>query len=207
MLSLLNRQEFVIFTTREYAQVAEISLSSASRTLARYAKEQTLTRLTKGIWANTTHPYFNPVACVPYLLGKEQGYLSFLTALHLHGVLSQIPNCFYIATTGHTRKLDTVIGRFEFIKLKPELMRAGIDWSDTRLPYLMASVEKALLDVIYISTRKNNRFGQLPELELVPGLFNKKLFLKLYKTLDVPIRIKSAMEKQVADIFEKYVEQ
>ncbi|VAW93565.1 hypothetical protein MNBD_GAMMA21-3066 [hydrothermal vent metagenome] len=200
MLSLLNRQEFVIFTTREYAQVAGISLSSASRTLARYTKEETLTHLTKGIWANTTHPYFTPLACVPYLLGKEQGYVSFLTALHLHSVLAQIPKSFHIAITGHTRKLDTEVGRFEFIKLKPELMREGIDWSETRLPYLMASVEKTLLDVIYISTRKHNRFGQLPELDLVPGLFNRKIFQKLFKTLDVPIRIKRAMEKQIDKI-------
>lgn len=59
-----------------------------------------LTRLTRGVWANTSHPDFHPLVCVPKLLGREQGYVSFLTALHLRGVISQIPRTIQVATTG-----------------------------------------------------------------------------------------------------------
>lgn len=193
MLSLLNQPEAVIFTTREYARMAGLSLSAASRQLGRYARQQAIVHITKGVWANTGHPYFTPLACTPYLLGKEQGYVSFLTALHLHGMLSQIPARHHIATTGHTRRLTTPVGEFDFIRLKPELMREGVEWSETKLPYPMATPEKALIDTLYISTRKNRRFAALPELELDAGGFQARRFKALFDRLPLSSRIKNAM--------------
>lgn len=195
MLKLLTQAEFVIFTTRDYASASQQSLSAASRQLGRYADEQAIARITKGVWANTQHPYFTPLACVPYLLGKEQGYVSFLTALHLHGMLSQIPSRFHVATTGHTRSLKTPVGQFDFITMKPALMREGVIWSDTKLAYPIASAEKSLLDTLYIGTRKQNRFAVMPELDLEAGHFKTKRFLQLLKTFEASSRIKSAMQK------------
>jgi len=193
MMTLFSRNEFVIFTTRDYATASAVELSSASRQLGRYSKQNVITKITKGVWANTEHPYFTPLACVPYLLGKEQGYVSFLTALHLQGVLSQIPQRYHIATTGHTRKLDTPVGCFDFIKLKPELMRDDINWSDTQIPYLIASGEKALLDTFYISTRKHNRFAVLPEIELGVEMFDQANYDRLFQNMPVSSRIKNAI--------------
>ena len=51
-----------------------------------------------------------------HLLHKEVGYMS---ALHYYGILSQIPKSVQIATAGHSRKLDTQIGQFEFFQIKP----------------------------------------------------------------------------------------
>ncbi len=192
MLELNSSPEFVIFTTRDYATAAGTSMSSASRRLDRLSERKALTRLTKGVWANTAHPHFHPLACVPYLLGKEQGYVSFLSALHLHGVLSQIPRTHQVATTGRPRVLESPVGRFEFLRVKPELMRDGVDWSDTHQPFLIASAEKALLDTLYIATRKSKRFASLPELDLDNG-FRRREFERLLKQLAYPVRIRSAM--------------
>lgn len=190
---MLNQPETVVYTTRDYAVMAGLSLSAASRQLSRYAQQAAIVHVTKGIWANTQHPYFTPLACTPYLLGKEQGYVSFLTALHLHGMLSQIPARYHIATTGHTRALKTPVGGFDFIRLKPELMREGIVWSETKLPYQIATAEKALMDTLYISTRKNRRFAALPELDLSPDVFRQKKFNALFDQLPLSSRIKNAM--------------
>ena len=195
MLELNSSTEFVVFTTRDYATASDVSISSASRRLERLSEREALTRVTKGVWANTAHPHFHPLACVPYLLGKEQGYVSFLTALHLHGVLSQIPRSHQIATTGRPRVLDSPLGKFEFLRIKPELMSDGIGWSDTHQPYLIASAEKALLDTLYIATRKGRRFASLPELEL-GGAFRHREFERLLKHSDYPVRIRSAIEKR-----------
>ncbi|MCJ7592830.1 MAG: hypothetical protein MUO51_15905 [Woeseiaceae bacterium] len=192
MLELNSSPEFVIFTTRDYATAGGTSMSSASRRLDRLSERKALTRLTKGVWANTAHPHFHPLACVPYLLGKEQGYVSFLSALHLHGVLSQIPRTHQVATTGRPRVLESPVGRFEFLRVKPELMRDGVDWSDTHQPFLIASAEKALLDTLYIATRKSKRFASLPELDLDNG-FRRREFERLLKQLAYPVRIRSAM--------------
>lgn len=194
MLDIFNSREFIIFTTRDYANYLGLSMSAASGRLSRLKDRKLLTRVTKSVWANVNHPYFHPVSCVPYLLNKEQGYVSFLTALHFHDLISQIPGTVQIATTGHSRTLDSPFARYEFIQIKPELMQKGVTWSETQLPYLMATAEKALIDVLYISTRKNRRFSRLPELTLTSPSFSKGRFRKLFRELPLTTRISSAMQ-------------
>jgi predicted transcriptional regulator of viral defense system len=193
MLDLFNSADFLIFTTRDFANYSSISIPAASKRLSRLAERKLLTRITKGLWANTGHPHFHPLACVPYLLGKEQGYVSFLTALHLYGLVSQIPKTIQIATTGHARTLDSPVGHYEFLQIKPELMKQGTQWSDTHLPYLIATAEKALIDTLYLSTRKNRRFARLPEVETTQTVFRKREFEWLLKQLPIPPRISAVM--------------
>jgi predicted transcriptional regulator of viral defense system len=164
--------------------------------LSRLSEKEFLTRITKGVWANTGHPYFHPLCCVPYLLGKEQGYVSFLTALHLHGVVSQIPKTIQVATTGRARSLNSPVGDYEFFQIKPELMTQGVDWSESRLPYLVASAEKALLDTLYLATRKNRRFARMPEIDIMQSGFREAEFERLFDELPIPTRILSAMRSQ-----------
>ena len=196
MLELFNKPEFVVFSTHDYATASGTSMPAASKRLDRLARKRFLTRVTKGLWANASHPHFHPLACVPYLLGKEQGYVSFLTALHLHGIVSQIPRAIQVATTGRGRKLDSAVGQFEFLRIKPELMRDGTEWSDTRQPYLIATPEKELLDVLYLSTRKNRRFASLPELDLIDSGFRALEFERLLRELSYSIRIRSAIRSR-----------
>lgn len=198
MLDLLNTDDFVIFTTREIAIHSGLSMSAAAKRLSRLAEKMLLTKITKGVWGNINHPYFHPLSCVPYLLGKEQGYVSFLTALHLHGVISQIPKTIQVATTGRGRALDSPVGRYEFFQIKPELMQQGADWSETRLPYLVATPEKALLDALYLSTRKNRRFAHLPELDVTQPGFRVRKFERLLDRLPIPTRVLSAIRSRWA---------
>jgi len=200
MLDIVNNKDFIIFTTRDYANYANLSVSAASKKLTRLKHKKLLTHVTKGVWANTENPYFHPISCVPYLLNKEQGYVSFLTALHFHGLLSQIPKTIQVATTGHSRTLDSSVAHYEFIQLKPELMQQGIAWSETRLPYSLATPEKALIDVIYIATRKNKRFIRLPELMLPEDSFNKNTFRKIFQNLPLPTRILNAMQTRAESL-------
>jgi len=176
MLDVFNSKDFIVFTTRDYANYANLSVSAASKKLTRLKNNKLLTHITKGVWANTSNPYFHPISCVPCLLGKERGYVSFLTALHLHGLLSQIPKTIQIATTDHNRTLDSTVAHYEFIQVKPELMQQGITWTETPLPYSLATAEKALIDVLYIATRKNRRFVRLPELTLNADIFSRNKF-------------------------------
>jgi predicted transcriptional regulator of viral defense system len=200
MLDIFNSADFIIFTTRDFANYSGISMSAASKRLLRLTDKKLLTRITKGLWANTSHPWFHPLACVPYLLGKEQGYVSFLTALHLYGLVSQIPKTIQIATTGHARTLNSPVGQYEFLQIKPELMKQGTKWSDTHLPYLIATAEKALIDTLYISTRKNRRFARLPEVETSQTAFRKREFERLLNHLPIPPRISAMMRKKEVNI-------
>jgi predicted transcriptional regulator of viral defense system len=196
-LGLFSSPELVIFTTRDFARYAGVSTAAASKRLARLAAgNSALVQLTRGVWANRAHPHFNVYACVPALLGSEQGYVSFLSALHLHGALSQIPASVQAATTGHGRSVRTPVGTFEFFQLKPEMFRDGVVWSDSPQPYRIATVEKALLDTFYIATRKRRRFAKLPELSLRDANFKKQRYRALVTALDLPLPIAAAMARR-----------
>jgi predicted transcriptional regulator of viral defense system len=202
-LDLLVSSDLVVFTTRDFAQQAGISLAAASKRLARLAaSNESLVQLTRGVWANQAHPHFSALACVPVLLGSEQGYVSFLTALHLHGAISQIPPNVQVATTGHARRAHTPVGTFEFFQLKPEMLVDGVVWSDTAKPYRIATVEKALLDTFYIATRKNRRFAKLPELSLADAKFNKRRYRALFAALALPAPIAAAMARRFEQVAE-----
>jgi predicted transcriptional regulator of viral defense system len=200
-LDLLNSQELVIFTTREFAQLAQVSLAAASKRLVRLAAaNSSFVQLTRGIWANRGHPHFNVLACVPVLLGSEQGYVSFLSALHLHGAIAQIPASVQVATTGHGRVVRTRVGRFELFQLKPGMFRDGIVWSDSPKPWRIATVEKALLDTFYIATRKKRRFASLPELTLADAGFSPRRYRALMAALTLPLPIAGAMQHRLAAV-------
>lgn len=171
--------QHVFFTTREYALFLGKEMASASRKLKARAENGEIVQVTRGIWGNNNHRGFSPYGVIPYLLDNEQGYLSFLSALHRHGLISQIPTTIQIATTGRGRVLKTPIGEFHFFKLKPDLMQEGVEVFEGNVVYAMATQEKALLDTFYLATKKNNRFKKLPEIELEH--FNQKLFLKWLK--------------------------
>jgi predicted transcriptional regulator of viral defense system len=182
-VELLFEPELAVFTTREFAARSGISMSSASRQLTRTPM---LVRVTRGVWANPRNEAFHPHLCVEKLLGNEQGYVSFLTALHLHGIVSQIPSRIHVATTGHARRVVTPVGSFELFHIDPKLMTDGVVWADTRVPYRLATAEKALLDTLYISTRKGGRFRSLPELDLSRARFGRRRFEALLGTIEDP---------------------
>jgi predicted transcriptional regulator of viral defense system len=192
-LQILSHPNFVVFTTPEFADESGVAIATASRQLGRAAKSGAIVRVTRGVWANSSHPFFHPLVCVPKLLANEQGYVSFLTALHQRGVIEQIPRTLQIATTGHARNLVTPVGRFEFFHLMPTLMGRGVRWSDTRIPYRIATADKALFDTFYVSLRRGRRFRSLPELDLRP--ITKRRFVALLADVRDP-RIASAMRKR-----------
>ena len=193
----LNQEIF--FTTNEYAHQNNLEISAASKQLHRLYAKKAIEKVTRGLWANLNHPYYNPLGAVPYLLEKEQGYVSFLTALHHHGIISQIPTKFQIATTGHTRKLKSSIGHFDFIHLTPHMMNKGIEWSNSKSNYLIASAEKALLDTLYISTRKGQRFSSLPEigLEELDMKYLKRLLKETIKSKIIKTSIQKYLGRQI----------
>jgi predicted transcriptional regulator of viral defense system len=176
-----------------------MSVASASKRLATLEQHGHVERLTRGIWIIPEHPYFSLYGCVPLLLGGELGYVSFLSALQLHGMISQIPKAVQIATTGLPRVLATRHGRFELFRLHPRMMSEGVEWRDAPLPFRVATPEKALLDTLYLSTRRGRRFGTLPEIEL-PARFRRGEFARLART-QIPLNpVRSAVMNRFARV-------
>jgi predicted transcriptional regulator of viral defense system len=190
-VSFLQQERFIAFSTREYALYSGVSIAAATKRLTRLATSGGLVLVTRGTWANTAHPFYSPYCLVPVLLGNEHGYISFLTALHRGGIISQIPTSIQVATTGRARVLNSPIGRFEFYHMNVSMFRGGIEWADTKVKYLLATPEKSLLDSFYMATRKGRKFFRLPELELEQ--FDSKKFRILLSAQITELKIKNAI--------------
>lgn len=203
-LFFLNSEDFIFFTTREFALASNITIPASLERLKRLAQKKYLLKLNRGLWANPHHPFFNPFLAVPYLLGNDQGYVSFLSALSKEAIISQIPQVIQVATTGKSKFLKTPIGNFEFFQLNPSCHKHGITQasSTTKQTYLIASPEKALLDLLYLSTRKGKRFGSLPALDFSEN-FNKTIFWKLLTEAVQDSRIRSAIKSKANLLFKK----
>ncbi len=157
-----------MFTSREIALLAGRSVSATAHALKRMEREDLIRRVAHGLWCNATDPRFSPFLLVPFLAGTHQAYVSFLSALHLHGMIEQIPQTVYAATTGHTRVKKTPLGTYSFHRIDPRFF-VGFDWYRGGRDFLIASPEKALVDSLYLSSRRGKRFGFFPELELREG--------------------------------------
>ncbi|MCW5571063.1 MAG: hypothetical protein KIT78_08185, partial [Steroidobacteraceae bacterium] len=76
----------------------------------------------------------------------------------------------------------------------PAMFLAGVQWSETPLPFRVATIEKALLDTLYVATRKGRRFAKLPELRLEDGSFDSRNWHALMKNLELPPQIATAIQ-------------
>ncbi len=189
-----------VFTTREVAATRGGSMSATSQALDRMRRDGLVVRVTRGIWCTPSDPGFTPFSLAAPLAGSHRAYVSFLTALHLHGVVEQIPQVIYVATTGHTRVVATPVGTFSFHRIDPAFFD-GFAWHGEAQRYLLATPEKALVDCLYISGRKGRRFAHFPELDL--SRFDRRLAQDWVTRIADP-RLRTYVEGALAALLRSY---
>jgi hypothetical protein len=84
----------------------------------------------------------------------------------LHGLVEQIPETFYVASLARTQRIATAAGTFSIHRLAPEVFGG---FETTPAGARIATPEKALFDVAYLSSTRSRLFHRLPEIELPPG--------------------------------------
>lgn len=187
-----------VFTTSEVAEAADVHLSSASARLRQLADDEGMIRVRRGLWALPNHPDFSPYAVVPHLFDEdESGYVSLLSALHLHGMIEQIPQAVHIVTTRQRPDLSTPVGTYEFHKIQPELYGGYVPY-DRMWSFQIARPEKALFDICYLAQRKGNRFSHLPELVLSDD-FDREKFSRWVDRISYD-RLRIAVRRQARGV-------
>ena len=153
------------FTTRDLARISGKSLSTVTQGLNSLCHHDAIIKISRGIWAERSAQSLSAFDLVPFLMPDRQAYVSFVSALHLHGMIEQIPQSISLATTAHTRTIRTSIAAFSLHRIAPEFFM-GFDWYKSTGSFLIASPEKALLDCWYLSGRKSRNFAYFPELQV-----------------------------------------
>ena len=167
-LALLRALGKPVVTTDDVALSLGMERSAATHTLKRLARAGLLKRLRHGLWAVDLD--LDPLLLPEYLTAPLPSYVSFQSALSLHGMVSQIPQVIYVASLALTRSVKTTLGTFSIHRLAPSFFGGfeTVPSSGARL----ATPEKALLDVLYLGPTRSRLFAHLPEVE-IPENFNK----------------------------------
>jgi predicted transcriptional regulator of viral defense system len=156
----LSKAGVPVIETAEAAALFGQSKFAASKTLARLAASGLVRRIRSGTYWIGDSLSADRVAS--YLTAPFQSYLSLHTALRAHGMIEQVPVVVYVVTLGRTRRLRTAAGTFSIHHIAPRVF-GGFELSNGQN---VATPEKALFDLAYLSGGRSRLRAALPELEL-----------------------------------------
>lgn len=159
-----------VVETADAAALLRQSTAAAAQTLARLARAGLVARVRHGTW--WLSPPVDPYRLPAYLTAPLESYLSLQTALHLHGLIEQVPHVYYVVSLARTQRIATIAGTFSIHHVAPEVFGG---YADTSTGVRLASPEKALFDVAYLSAGRSRLFTSLPELSLPRGFRRSEL--------------------------------
>lgn len=162
-----------VFTTHDLVSLSGKSASTVVQSLNRLARQGLATRISRGVWAEAGPKAFSPFEIIPCLFPRQRVYVSFISALHLHRIVEQIPQVITLASTSHSKTIRTGAGVFSVHQIAPAFF-GGFDWYKDDGNFLVAEPEKALIDSLYLSSRRKKQFGHFPELHFPPEFSFKK---------------------------------
>jgi len=163
IMGIIRRIRRPVFTTRELSALSRKSLSSTTQGLETLVRQGLVVKLRRGLWGDAGNDRLSAYAIVPFLSPGHRAYVSFLSALHLHGLVEQIPRVVTVASTAHTKTVVTSLGTFHVHRIVPSFFK-GFDRHGRNGDFLIASPEKALVDCLYLSAHRKNQYGHFPEL-------------------------------------------
>ncbi len=163
ILSVIKQLRRPVFTTNEISVLGSRQLSTTVEALKFFEKKELIFKVYRGIWAEAGNKELSPYTVIPYLFPRHRAYVSFVSALHLYGIIEQIPQVITLASTVHTKTIKTKIGTFSVHRIAPSFFY-GFDWYKGGSAFLIAEPEKALIDSLYLSARKKKQFDYFPEL-------------------------------------------
>lgn len=162
-----------VFTTHELTALSGKSPSTVIQSLNYLVRQGLIVKIYRGVWADSGPRALSPFEVIPHLFPHQRVYVSFISALHLYGIVEQIPQVITLASTAHTNTLRTQAGVFSVHQIAPAFFD-GFDWYQREGNFLIAEPEKALIDSLYLSSRKKKQFGSFPELDFPPDFSFKK---------------------------------
>jgi len=156
-------------TTADASAVLGLAVDAASHTLQRLALSGLLTRIRKGIWALGREP--DRRVLLEYITAPFPAYLSLQTALYQHGLVEQVPEVVYAVSLARGGRVRTPVGTYSIHHVQPEFF-GGFEVAASGAK--LATAEKALIDLLYLSPARSWLFAALPEVEL-PRTFRRSV--------------------------------
>jgi predicted transcriptional regulator of viral defense system len=158
----LKQLNLPIIQTNDAAAYLDINVNHANKLLSRISKTNQIIHIKHGSWA---FPETDPLILPGFLTSPFPSYVSLQTALYFHNMISQIPNIIYAVSVGRTKVYKNPIATVSIHHIHPSFYFGYVE-KDVNGFLKIASPEKALLDIFYLSQTKTRLFKTLPEVEL-----------------------------------------
>ncbi len=184
----LLRLKQPILQTSDVAAYFKINSAHASKILGRLVQAGKFVSLMRGKWITSSQ--IDPLILPEYLTSPFPAYVSLQTALYYHGMISQIPNTIYAISLARTRQYVTSLATISIHHVHADFFFGF----ETQGHIKIATAEKALIDVLYLTAAKSNLFKALPELEF-PSDFDYKKAEKIIKKIPSNILRKLASNR------------
>lgn len=165
-----------VFTVNDLKKILDTSNSSSIRKfLSKTWKKQTFLNLYYWIWGFSDYDIFE-LACKI----NKNSYVSFETVLKKYWAIFQYYETIFLASDKSIEK-KTKTHTFKTIKLKSSILFNPI-WIENKKNYMIASLERAICDRIYISP--NYYFDNLSDvnwdkLEEIAQIYNKRVIKEI----------------------------
>ena len=187
-----------VIQTADAAVYLKISIAHASRILRRLSDAGFFIALMRNKWA--CHSAIDPLVLPEYLTAPAPSYISFQSALYYGGMISQIPNTIYAASLARTCQFKTSIATISIHHIQPNFF-FGFEFLKSNIR--MATLEKALIDTLYLSSARSHLFSKLPELE-IPRNFKAKEARKIVEKIPSP-RMRTIVSKKLESLLRDYL--
>jgi predicted transcriptional regulator of viral defense system len=149
------------FETRDISALLRVSPANASVLLSRLASRGFVRRLTRGRWSIGEQS--SPGQLAEQVAAPSPAYVSLQSALFRRGLIEQVPDVLYAITLGRARRVKTPSVSVSLHRMPPALF-GGYEVAGDGTK--MATAEKALFDLLYLSPTRSRLFSSLPEMEL-----------------------------------------
>lgn len=148
--------------TGDAAAALDVSTAAANKLLVRLANAGHARRLIHGLfWIGGDLP--DRYRLPEVLTAPQPSYVSLQSALHIHGWIEQIPSVVYAISLARAQEITTPFGVVSIHTIAP-LLFGGFE--ETARGVKLASPEKALFDLAYLSGTRDRRFARLPEIDV-----------------------------------------
>jgi predicted transcriptional regulator of viral defense system len=148
------------FETRDVSALLQVAPANASVLLSRLASRGFVRHLARGRWSIGAQPHRELLP--EQVAAPSPAYVSLQSALFRHGLVEQVPELVYAVTLGRTRRVRTPAGTVSLHRMPPRLF-GGFETAEDGAK--VATAEKALFDLLYLSPTRTRLFVHLPEIE------------------------------------------
>jgi len=140
----LKANGMFVFRIGDVVRLTGLNRDSVKVMLHRHVRDGWMWRVTRGVYSITNNARVVATSiCHP-------SYISFSTAYHFHGVIEQMPHTLTVATSRGRKPVDTDIGAFSFVQVRPSLIFGFRKERYSDGDSTIADLEKAVVDSVYL---------------------------------------------------------